>query len=260
MTPYTGWKNTIPPTNWVRILSFDTGGATSNNMELAAICPETQSLVFYQEVNKVTTNMRLMAELMLPHLKPEESNEEYNFLAKIGDYENRVALHDLAEHGIKFTNAVKHDKNLSVQRLSGYLHPNPKRPFPAWHPNAGQLGAPLMYITENCPFLIEDIPQQKWKKPTGGSGGVGVTVKDEMDRTVRHDSVDCALYIVRLLPAPATIPIPKISTHEDTRSLQSRMYWEDVARAKANEAAPARKPYSASHDGGNQWKLSSGLS
>ncbi len=256
MTAYLGWENGIPPRSWVRLLAMDVGGATANALEWAAICPETQSLVFYEEVHKTTTDMREVAELALPKMKPEGSNEEYNFLAKIGDYENRVALADMGRYGINFTNAVKHNKTISVGRLSGYLHPNPKRPFPSWHPQAGQLGAPLVYITPRCEHLIAEIPQQKWKKETKGKGD-GTSVKDELDRTVKHDAVDCALYVVRLLPAPATVVIPVILKGGKEPSLQSKLYWEDVRRQKALKSeVESRKTYNPSHTPGgkDQWR------
>lgn len=247
---FQGWKDGVPPIGWVRLLAMDVGGATANNLEFAAICPETQSLVYYEEVNVVTTDMRRVAELALPYMKPEGSDSEYNFLAKVGDYENRVALDDMRRHGIAFTNAVKHDKTLSVQRLSGYLHPNPKRPFPPWHPLAGQLGAPLAYITSRCTHLISELPQQRWKKADARAVD-GASMKDELDRSVKHDAVDCALYVARILPAPATIPIPKIKLAKDERSLQSQLYWADVARAKAQQSATApRKAYNPSHSSG----------
>lgn len=245
------WKDGVPPREWGRLMAMDVGGATANALEWAAVCPETQSLVFYAEVNIVTTNMRKVAELALPYMKPEGSEEEYNFLAKVGDYENRVALDDMRRHGITFTNAVKHNKTLSVHRFSGYLHPNPKRPFPSWHPKAGQLGAPLAFMTPACVHLIKEIPQQKWKKDIAVKGGDGSSVKDELDRSVKHDAVDCALYIARLLPAPATIPIPKIVAPGAEMSLQSRLYWADVAKRKASQSATApRKAYNPSHTRG----------
>jgi len=250
---FEGWIKGVPPPSWVRIVSYDVGGATANALNWAALCPDTQSLVFYDEVHAVTTNIREVAAMALPKMKAEGATEEYNFLAKVGDYENRVALADMGRYGITFTNAVKHDKNLSVHRFSGYLHPNPKRPFPSWHPLAGQFGAPLAYFTVGCPNLIKEIPQQRWKPVA--KGGSGDSVKDEMDRTVKHDHVDCALYICRILPAPATIPIPVVKEANAKISLQSQMYWEAVARRKAEkENTVFRKPYSPTHTGGMDWK------
>lgn len=245
---YEGWVDGIPPATWKRIMTMDVGGATPNNLEWFAQDPESMSLVAYDEVNMTTTSMRDIAERALPKMK-HPSGAEYDYIAKAGDYENRVALDDMGRHGITFTNAVKHNKILSIHRLAGYLHDNPKRPFPVWHPRAGQFGAPLLFITLACKHLIRELPQQKWK-----SERIGDSIKDEMDRSVIHDAVDCALYATRILPAPATIPIPKIAIENDTRSLQSRLYWEDVRREKERKmAAETRKKYNPSHGGGRNW-------
>lgn len=247
---YEGWIDGTPPYNWPRLLSMDVGGATANNLEWVAQDPESLSLIAYDEVNKVTTDMRDIATLALPKMKIPGTETDYAFIAKVGDYENRIALDDMGRYGIRFTNAVKQNKVVSVHRLAGYLHPNPKRPYPAWHPMAGQLGAPLFYMTPACKHLISEIPLQKWK-----NAGEGDSVKDELDRSIKHDAVDCILYIARIMPAPATIPIPKVIIATDTRSLQSKMYWAAVAARKAEKASGERhKPYSPNHGGNDGWK------
>lgn len=246
---YTDWFDGIPPLLWPRVLSMDIGGATPNAMEWFAQDPESLSLVAYDEVNHVTTDMREMALRALPKMK-HPSGAEYQWLAKIGDYENRVALDDMGRHGIRFTNAVKQNKITSIHRLAGYLHPNPKRPFPSWHPSAGLLGAPLLYIMPACKQLIKEIPQQKWKHERTGE-----SMKDEMDRNVRHDAVDCALYVARIMPAPATIPIPKSSAAMDSRSLMSKLYWADVKKHEESKSQLApRKKYNPTHTGGGLCK------
>lgn len=253
MSLYKDWEGGTPPRTWPRILAFDVGGATANALEWCAQDPESKCIVFYDEINKATPDMSQVAALALPKMKPEGSNEEYNFIAKVGDYENRIALDDMGKYGIRFSNAVKQNKLLSVQRLNGYLHPNPRRQFPSWHPKAGLFGSPLLFITPGCPHLIEEIPLQKWK-----ADGKGDSVKDELDRTVKHDAVDCALYIVRILPAPMTIVIPKVVLEASTKSLQSALYWADVKKQRERlSSVESRKKYSPSHNGGgNNWKQS----
>ncbi len=251
LKPFEDWEGGIPPFSWKRYLAFDVGGATANAMEWAAQDPKTLSLVFYHELHKITTDMRALAAEALPHMKSE--GRDYDFTAKVGDYENLVALSDMAKYGIHFDNAVKQNKIKSVHRLQAYLHPNPKRPFPMWHPLAGQLGAPLMFILPQCTHLIEELPQQKWKADTSGND-----VKDELDRSVKHDAVDCALYITRICPAPADIPVIKLTENEKQLSLQSRLYWEDIRRneAKKKQSAIAqRKRYNPDH-GGTDWSTS----
>lgn len=241
-----GWQDHIPPAHWQRILAFDVGGATPNALQWFAKCPDTQSLVAYDEVHIITTDMSAVAALALPKMKFPGSENEYEFIAKVGDYENRIALDDMAKHGIRFTNAVKQNKTVSVHRFASYLHPNPRRPFPAWHPNAGKLGAPLLYITPNCKNLIAEIPQQKWKNEKDGT-----TMKDELDRSVRHDHVDCGLYVARIMPAPTQIPIPKIVIVQATTDINSKMYWAAARKKEAEKTVhQSRKPYSTSHGAG----------
>lgn len=247
-----GWNGFTPPSDWERVLAMDVGGATNNALEWGAICPETQSVVIYNEIVKQTTDIRLLASLAKPFLL-DEHGQEYKFKFRVGDYENRIALDDMGRHGVKFQNAVKHDKNLSIQRMAQYLHPNPLRPYPNWHYKVGQLGAPLLFITPNCVQLLKEIPNQKWKDHDKGS-----QVKDEMDRSIRHDTVDCVLYICRMLPAPATIPVPKriIVEKKGSNSLMSRLYWHDVKKAEENAHTPERRIYHPAHNGGGLgWKL-----
>lgn len=249
--PFDGWNGFTPPYDWSRVLAMDVGGATNNALEWGAICPDTQSVVIYHELVKTTTDIRLLASLAKPYLSDPNGNA-YTFKFKVGDYENRIALDDMGRHGVQFLNAVKHDKNLSIQRMSQYLHPNPLRPYPNWHPKAGQMGAPLLFITPNCTELLREIPNQKWKKDANGG-----QTKDEMDRTIRHDTVDCLLYICRMLPAPATVPLPKHVRPEKkgSNSLMSRMYWQDVKRVEESQKTPDRRTYNPAHNGGIGWKL-----
>ena len=248
-TPYDGWVGGLPPPLWQRVLAMDVGGASPNVMEWAAIDPVTSSIVFCAEVAKTTTDMREMATEALPKMKSSDG-QSYNFLFKVGDYENKVALDEMGRNGVRFTNAVKHSKITSIHKLSSYLHPNPHRPFPAWHPYAGRLGAPLMYIMQDCKTLIREIPQQRLKE----GRGAGDTLKDELDANVRHDAVDCALYVTRLLPAPAQIKIVAFSVDADAKSLQSQLYWADVKKQKEKMSeTTSRKKYSVGHQGGSHW-------
>jgi hypothetical protein len=79
-----------------------------------------------------------------------------------------------------------------------------------------------------------------------------------MDRGVKHDCVDCLLYIVRLLPASTTIAYPKVAPKEDKRSLMSKLYWEDVKKEeerKKNQVQTGRRYNPAHSSGGARWKL-----
>ena len=238
---FDGWENNIPPQSWDRMLAMDTGGSSPNALIWTALDPDSGSLVAYDEVYEVTTDMRSLADKALPKMTTL-SQGSYHFRFKVIDYENKIAAEDMRRYGIEFDNAVKHNKMLSVHRFSGYLHPNPRRPFPQWHPLAGQPGAPLFFITANCSNLIREIPQQRWKE------GRGDTMKDEADRNVPNHAVDCCLYTVRLLPPAADVKIvaPVLNTGPRINTI-SALYWEDVRKKREAKEPEQRQKYRSDH-------------
>jgi hypothetical protein len=237
---FEGWTAGVPPTVWERTLAMDVGGSSPNAVLVAALDPAGY-IVIYDEVYKISTNMREIADLTLPKLKSPEG-DDLKFRFKIGDYANRIALADMGRCGITFDNAIKVNKLLSVHRLSGYLHPNVKRPFPSWHPNAGRPGSPLLFITPKCSNLIKELPQQRWKE------GMGDSLKDELDRTIPNHAVDCLLYTLRMLPPPqdvlvTTCPVVTVKVNQ-----QSAAYWADFKRRKEKTDGNQNRPrYNPSH-------------
>jgi hypothetical protein len=195
-------------------------------------------LVFYDEIYLATTDVDKLVELALPKMVNPETKEDYKWLFKAADYENRVAMEDMRRRGILVTNAVKHNKLASVHRLSSYIHPNQKRQFPPWHPKVGSYGAPLMFITRRCKNLAMELPQQRWK-----ADNANASLKDEMDRNVKNHATDAALYTVRLLPHASEVKIQKVDPPTVATNKMSQMYWEDVRRAEARKADNTRQPY-----------------
>ncbi len=179
----------------------------------------------------------MLVNLAVPKMLDEEQ-KPYDFLAKVCDYENRVAMEDLRRRSslLLMNNAQKHGKAGSIQRLSAYLHPNPKHQFPPWHPRAGQFGSPRLFIMARCKNLIKEFPQQRWK-------AVSDSLRDEPDRSIANHATDCALYTVRQLPHPMELKPSVFAIGSDAKSLASRLYWADVAKQKAKEVPQGRHPY-----------------
>ncbi len=236
---YTSWPNGIPPREWQRILACDVGGASPWAFEWSALDP-WHNLIFYDEIYKVTTDVELLANECAPKMVDEE-NKPYNFLAKVIDYENKIAAEDLRRRGILFTNAQKHGKAGSIQRLSAYLHPNPKHQFPPWHPRAGQFGSPRLFAMARCKNLIKELPQQRWK-------AVSDSLRDEPDRSIANHATDCALYTVRQLPHPMELKPTTDILGAGSTDLRSRLYWHDVQKQREREAPEGRKPYRISRN------------
>src|SRR5437773_9866437 len=112
---YEEWVNGEPPVTWDRILAWDVGGAAPHALIWSAI--DTQGyLTSYDEVYLATTDMSRIADLALPKMKTA-SGLELNFRFRVVDYENKIAAEDMRRLGITFTNAIKHGKAASIQRL-----------------------------------------------------------------------------------------------------------------------------------------------
>ena len=248
--PHSEWTNGRPPKEWKRLLAVDVGGSSPWAFEWVAVDP-WGNLIFYDEISKTTSNVDELAEEALP--KMGENGAPYDFQAKVIDYENKIAAADMEKRGIRFTNARKMNKSGdggSVSRLSSYLHPNHKHAYPPYHPLAGQMGSPRAFFVSKdyernvgCPNLIRELPQQQWDQQLQSD-----QFKDVMDRNIRHDAVDCALYITREMPHPATLPVNPYAATVTNVSKMAEMYYYDVKRQqeKESETRP-RQPYRISH-------------
>lgn len=233
------WIDGRPPKEWTRLLGCDVGGSSPWAFEIVAVDP-WGNLVFYNEVYEVSSNVEKLADIVRPWLV-DENREAYHFQAKVIDYENKVAATDLQKRGITFTNARKMNKTGdggSVQRLSSYLHPNPRHHYPDWHPRAGMPNSPRMFISTNCPALIRELPQQQWDTEASTD-----RLKDQMDRKIPNHATDVALYISRELPHPAELKVNPYAAKTANLSKASELYWWDRQRIEAEKASASRQPY-----------------
>lgn len=74
-----------------------------------------------------------------------------------------VSVADLyAKAGIRLRRAVN-DVAAGLLRVSEYLEPDPKAPFPHEHPRAGDMGAPRVFVSRKCVNLIREIPDYRWR-------------------------------------------------------------------------------------------------
>lgn len=244
--PHRDWVNGRPPKEWRRLLACDVGGSSPWAFEWVAVDP-WGNLIFYDEIYRQTSNVDELAEEALP--KMGENGSPYEFQAKVIDYENKIAAADLEKRGIQFTNARKMNKSGdggSVSRLSSYLHPNPKHAFPAYHPMAGRMCSPRAFFVQKdyergvgVPNLIRELPQQQWDQQLQSD-----TFKDVMDRKIPNHATDCALYISREMPHPASLPVNPYAATVTNVSKMAEMYWFDLKRQQEKESqAKPRQPY-----------------
>lgn len=193
------FPNGIPET-WDRYLALDVGGSDPWAWEWAAVDP-WGNVVFYDEINEPGALIEPFVKKAKPRIP-----EHLKFKAKVIDYENKAVAAELADRGIVFSNAKKQNKNDSIFRLGGYLHANPKNPFPAWHPwkntmGPGDTGAPHLFVGDRCKGLIKQTPAARWRKKRGSE-----TFENELDPDNGHDdALHAALYLIRERPKPTEL-------------------------------------------------------
>jgi hypothetical protein len=230
---FRSWPLGIPPREWTRLLAIDVGGSSPWSWIWTAVDP-WHNVVCYHELYQTTTSADLLVEKALPWMTYGEEKEEFLWKAKVIDYENKIAAEDLRRGGIVVTNARKHDKAASIERLKGYMHPNPKNHYPPWHPRAGQANAPRLFVMASCINLRREIPQARWLEQAN-------VVKDEMDRRTGNHAVDCLLYTIRELPPAMELPVtpPMFQSTVRDVSKMSDLYWYDK---KKHEEQVAKHP------------------
>jgi hypothetical protein len=162
------------PASWNRLLSVDVGGSDPWAFVFSAVDPFGNVLVY-----DLIYRPGVLVEPFAKEAKPKIG--DYRFQAKVIDYENKLAAGELAQHGIVFTNARKQNKNDSIFRLNGYLHPNPEHGYPMWHPKTGETGSPRIFFADNPVMkpMLREIPSQRWLKVRNEDG-----FKNEPDPSV----------------------------------------------------------------------------
>lgn len=63
---------------------------------------------------------------------------------------------EYAEHGV-YLSPANNDRAAGHARLLELIHPDPARRFPRWHPRAGELGSPRLFVFSGCVRLIEQL-------------------------------------------------------------------------------------------------------
>ena len=92
--------------------------------------------------------------------------------------------------GIYGTDAQK-DVHAGILLVSKYLQPDPERPFPKWHPRAGEMGSPAMFIMEGtCQNLVNEAQIYQWMEQKLDSND------PEAPKKVDDHAVDAWRYLV----------------------------------------------------------------
>lgn len=202
-----------PPMEWDRYIGIDVGGSNPWAFEFCAVDP-WGNLVFYDEIWGPEVYVGNFKEPLA-----QRTGTERTFKKIVIDWENKQAKEELRRLGLNVTNAAKRGKIESVNKLARYLHPNPERRFPPWHPKKGQTGAPAFFAMEKCKHLREEIPLQRWADQNSAEGS-GMP-----DKNVVKDAWDGCRYIIIERPEPIELESPPSVAMADGIDLNSRRIW-----------------------------------
>ena len=161
-----------PPAHWPRFLGWDHG--TTNPTAVCFVCvDEDGNAVVYNEHYKVSSVIKDHADAVLglcvgdsvPRAPDGKGVIVHIDSAISGDHDpqGRDFKQLYEELGIFSINANK-QVLAGIQKVASLLHPDPEHKFPAWHPRAGQKGAPRLYfVEERCPAGLHELPLYEWE-------------------------------------------------------------------------------------------------
>lgn len=102
--------------------------------------------------------------------------------------------------------AANNDTVAGYVRLAELVRPDLARMFPAWHPRAGEQGAPRLFVTRSCPNLIEQMQAAVLAGDTEPHARESVSRKWEGPYGHAHAS---ARYGCLSRPDPSPVPGPE---------------------------------------------------
>jgi phage terminase large subunit len=80
------------------------------------------------------------------------------------------------------------DVKPSISKMRMLLAPDPNHPFPAWHPQAGEMGSPRWFIFKDMKHLVWEMQQWKWRdvRPGGVDREKPLEKDDHLIATARY--------------------------------------------------------------------------
>jgi hypothetical protein len=125
---------------------------------------------------------------------------------------------EYVEHGVDHLVMANNNRAAGYSRLLELIHPDPKRPYPSWHPRTGEYGSPRLFVFTSCEHLIAQLKSAPIAKD-GFEAGEAVDSKWEGAHGHSHAS---ARYFCLSRPAPSPEP-PSVLTDEE---------WQQQARTE----------------------------
>jgi len=218
---------------WINIVALD-HGITGQTACVWMAVDHSGNLIFYRDYRKSNLSVQFHAEEILS-LTGSEKVDEWKADpmiwqvrgARKGTKTPYTIWDEYAEYGIEWTKA-DNDLAAGISRVATFLNPDPERPFPAWHPKAGQGGSPRLFVFRTCKEIKTYVPQWRYKADSERPSEAG------------KDTPDSFRYAVMSREAPEINPgAERLVTTEDLRRAYTRRLATIPSRvhARLNKAA-----------------------
>lgn len=167
-----------PPDDWLRGIGLDHGSAKPTAVEWLAYDSDNEVYVFYAEYYRpgsVAAHVKAVRAIMEedghPELRPQadpqmwrlnqSSKDEVVSVAALWQYGGEIPDDPIGrEQALRSGITLSQSKITTEAGLLAFeemVAIDPERPFPSWHPRAGEYGAPLLYFTTECPHLFREL-------------------------------------------------------------------------------------------------------
>lgn len=160
------------PSHWPRIIGWDHGYRNPTAVEAAAI-DEMGNVIFYNEHYADNLTVKQNADAFRQMARddhfPVGADEKFLVFMDYGvkgtyDKDGKTIWDEYSAEGIFGINPDK-DVSAGINMVKQYLKADPSRPFPPWHPRAGQMGSPKIFIIRHaCPNLVNEMQVYQWEE------------------------------------------------------------------------------------------------
>lgn len=203
------------PAHWPRIIGWDHGYRNPTAIEAAAVDEMGNCIIYkehYQDNATVDEHAAAFKQMAADDKFPVGADERYlvfmDYSVKgVYDKEGKTIWDDYFDKGIFGLNPDK-DVNAGINMVKQYLKADPLRPYPKWHPKAGQMGSPRLFIVRSaCPNLVNEMQTYQWEET---KDGVEKNHQEKPKKWNDH-ATDAERYIIQALGtqmAPWILPPP----------------------------------------------------
>jgi hypothetical protein len=197
------------PKHWDLVVGIDVGGDPSPWAIMPHWIDEYGNVVVTRGLVKHSLKISEIAAWIKKNLPWNEQRTKF-----VIDYENKVAMLELAEHGIHSQPAQK-EIFPGILRVSGYLHPMKGAPLPPWYFDTQPqwridrfrtAGSPRLFVTDDNIEWMKDFEGALWddKKPN----------TPKKTDTNRFDVCDATRYAIMTRPIASELkPMPPDRSH-----------------------------------------------